>query len=365
MEKQIKIPFYVKTAMISVSLFALVYTLHIGQHIIVPILFSAIIAILLNPIVNFLIGKRLNKVLAISLVALFATIVLVFIGYFASTQMNMFSDTYPQLKIKFSQTSDELIAWASGKFNIKATSISKWISENRVDAIANFSYSEKITEAGRMLFVGLLIPVYVFLILYYKSFLLEFIRKLFRTEHQAIVVEVLTGTKTIIQSYIVGLFIELLIVAVLNSVGLLLLGIQYAIILGIIGAFLNLVPYVGGIIAIALPMIIAFVTKDSISAPLMVLLVYLFIQLIDNNLLIPKVVAKRVQINALVSVVVVIIGGTLWGIPGMFLSIPLTAIVKVIFDHIEPLKPWGFLLGNIVPTNPGFSFVRKKLKNKI
>lgn len=350
MEKQLKIPFYAKAALIFISLFALVYTLHIGKHIIVPVLFSAIIAILLNPVVNFLIRKGLNKVLSISLVALLATIALTFLVYFASVQMNMFSDTYPQLKIKFNESGNQLIAWTSEKFNVKAVSVSKWIADNSADAINNFSFTEKISEAGRMLFVGLLIPVYVFLILYYKSLLLEFTRKVFSEKHQEVVVKVLAGIRTIIQSYIVGLFIELLIVAVLNSVALLLLGIEYAIILGVIGAFLNLVPYLGGIVAVALPMLIAFVTKDSIFSPLMVLLVYTLIQLIDNNFIVPKVVAKRVEINALVSIIVVIIGGMLWGIPGMFLSIPMTAIIKVIFDHIEPMKPWGFLLGNMVPT---------------
>jgi predicted PurR-regulated permease PerM len=81
-----------------------------------------------------------------------------------------------------------------------------------------------------------------------------------------------------------------------------------------------------------------------------VFIIYLVIQFIDNHFIVPKIVASRVQINALVSIIVVLVGGAIWGIPGMFLSIPLTAIAKVVCDHVEPLKPWGFLLGNIVPT---------------
>jgi predicted PurR-regulated permease PerM len=160
---------------------------------------------------------------------------------------------------------------------------------------------------------------------------------------------VLAGTKKIIQTYLAGLFLEMLIVAVLNSAGLLILGIDYAIVLGITGALFNIIPYLGGIVAIALPMTVAYVTKDSLTSPFLVLAVYLAIQFIDNHYVIPRIVASRVKINALVSVIVVLIGGMLWGVPGMFLSIPLTAIIKVICDHIEPLKPWGFLLGNIIP----------------
>jgi predicted PurR-regulated permease PerM len=207
--------------------------------------------------------------------------------------------------------------------------------------------------------MGMLLPVYLFMILFYKPLLLEFIHKLFKPEHHAAVTEVLSSTKKITQSYLVGLFFEMLIMATLQSSVLLLIGIDYAIILGIIGAIVNIIPYIGGIVAILLPMIIAYVTKDTLTYPLLVFLSYILIQFIDNHYIIPKIVASRVQINALISVIVVLVGGALWGIPGMFLSIPLTAILKVIFDHIEPLKPWGFLLGNIVPTASKFSFVKK------
>jgi predicted PurR-regulated permease PerM len=246
------------------------------------------------------------------------------------------------------------VHWLSEKFNIRVSKINAWSRETQSDAIDNFQYGQRLTEFGQIIIVTLLIPVYVSMILYYKPLLLEFVSRLFRSEHHVAVTEVLTSTKRIIQSYVAGLFFELIIVAVLNSAGLLLLGIQYAIILGIIGAILNLIPYVGGIVAIALPMIIAFVTKDSLTYPLLVLGLYMLIQFIDNNYIIPKIVAAKVQINALISVIAVLIGGALWGVSGMFLSIPLTAIMKVVFDHIEQLKPWGYLLGDVVPTASRF-----------
>jgi len=360
MEIQTPIPFYAKVALIFIGLFAFVYTMYIGQRIIIPILYAAIVAILLNPIVNFLVAHRVNKLIAISIAVLLAIMVVIFICYIISSQLTMFSETYPQLKEKFIQTSKDLEQWASGEFNIKQNKIATWVTENEGGVIDNIAVGAIISEAGRMAVVGMLIPVYVFMILYYKTLLLEFIRKLFRAEHHIAVTEVLTNTKNIIQSYLVGLFFEMIIIAVLNSAGLLLLGIDYAIILGITGALLNIIPYIGGIIAIALPMIIAFVTKDSLTYSLLVFVVYIFIQFIDNHYVIPSIVASRVKINALVSVIVVLIGGALWGIAGMFLSIPLTAILKVIFDHIDSLRPWGFLLGNIVPSATRFSFIKQK-----
>ena len=141
---------------------------------------------------------------------------------------------------------------------------------------------------------------------------------------------------------------EVVIIAVMNSVALFILGVEYFILLGIIGALLNMIPYIGGIVAIALPVLVALATQSPATAGL-VIVAYIIIQLIDNNFIMPTIVASKVKINALMSIVVVLIGGALWGIPGMFLAIPLTAIAKVIFDRIEPLQPWGFLLGDTMP----------------
>jgi predicted PurR-regulated permease PerM len=187
------------------------------------------------------------------------------------------------------------------------------------------------------------------MILYYQPLLLDFIRRIFAASDKRQVNEIVTQTKTVIQRYLVGLVIEAVLVAALNATALLILGIQYAILLGIIGALLNVIPYVGGLVAVALPMVVALVTKSSGWYAVYVLASYYFIQLIDNNYIVPKIVASKVKINALFSIIAVIVGNAIWGIPGMFLSIPILAIIKLIFDHIEPLKPWGFLLGDTMP----------------
>jgi predicted PurR-regulated permease PerM len=359
-DTQRQIPFYAKATLILVGLFAFTYAMYIGQHIIIPLLYGTIIAILLNPIVSYLEKKGINKIIAIFISVLVAIVVVLVVFYIIFSQWTMFSETYPQLKEKFNQTSYDLLEWLSGKFDIRKYKITAWWKENRSDAIDNIAYGAILSAGGRVVLVGVLLPVYVFMILYYKTLLLEFSKKLFSSEHHVAVAEVLANTKKIIQSYLVGLLFEMIIIAILNSAGLLLLGVDYAIILGITGAILNIIPYIGGIIAIALPMIIAFITKDSLTCSLLVFCVYLIIQFVDNHFIIPKIVASRVKINALISVIVVLIGGAIWGIAGMFLSIPLTAIVKVIFDHIEPLKPWGFLLGDTMPTA---SNLKLKLKN--
>ena len=177
----------------------------------------------------------------------------------------MFSESFPQFKIKLTETINQFVKWYAHEFNYSRWKVDKWISDTQSDAISNYAYGETFTQLGKMGVALVLIPVYLFMILYYKSLLLEFIRKLFRLEHHTAVVAVLANSKNIIQSYLVGLFFEMLIMAVLNSTAFLLLGIDYAIILGILAAVLNIIPYIGGVVATLLPMAIAFVTKDSLT----------------------------------------------------------------------------------------------------
>lgn len=341
---------YSKLALLFLGVIGFFYVLYIGQNIIVPLIFATIIAILLNPIVNFLSRKGINKIIAI-LISIFAVfILLTALAYFLGFQLVSFSDSLPELKQKLSLFGQDSINWISDTFNIDKSKIDSWITKTKGEGLNNSTavIGQTAGTIGGMLIMIFLMPVYIFLIQFYKPLLLDFISQLFGRERHAMVAEVLLESKSLIQSYLIGLLFEMAIVATLNCVGLLILGIKYAILLGIIGALLNLIPYIGGIVAAALSMTIAFATKSP-SAAFWVFVVYITVQLIDNNFIIPKIVASKVKINALVSIVVVLVGGALWGIAGMFLSIPLTAIVKVIFDRVEHLQPFGFLLGDNQP----------------
>ncbi|MES2555881.1 MAG: AI-2E family transporter [Bacteroidota bacterium] len=360
-----KMPLYAKTALIFISMFAFVYTMYIGQQIIIPLVYATIIAILLNPVVNFLTRHKFNRLIAIILSVILAIAIVVGILAVLISQGDNFMNSAPEMQEKFNATFSDLVNWVSHQMGVKPEKINEWVADARTKQLNNLEVKENIAKFGHMLMTTVLLPVYMVMLLYYKPLLLEFIHRVFRSENQALVEDVLAKTKKIIQSYLMGLFIEMFIVGVLNTVGLLIIGIKYAVLLGLIGALLNIIPYLGAIIATSIFMLIALLTESPIYM-LYVLLMYLFIQFIDNNFLLPKIVASRVKINALVSIIVVLLGAAVWGVPGMFLAIPLTAILKVIFDHIEPLKPWGFLLGDTMPkaiTLKKISF-RKKTTTK-
>jgi predicted PurR-regulated permease PerM len=349
--KNLILPFYVKVTIFFIGVFALLTMLYIAQGIVVPILFAVIIAILLQPVVNFFIRLRINRVLAIVITLVLTVLLLVGFGAFLFSQISRFSESWPILVEKITGGLNQVTNWASGYFDIDERKIDAWLLKTKNELIntSGAAIGQTLITLGSSLVILFLVPVYIFMILFYQPLLLDFIRRLFSESHQSKVSEVVTQSKTVIQRYLVGLVIEAVIVATLDITALLILGIEYAVLLGIIGALLNVIPYIGGLVAVALPMLIAIATKSTAWYALYVLAAYYFIQLIDNNYIVPKIVASKVKINALFSIIAVIAGNALWGIPGMFLSIPLLAIVKLIFDHIDSLKPWGFLLGDTMP----------------
>jgi predicted PurR-regulated permease PerM len=155
--------------------------------------------------------------------------------------------------------------------------------------------------------------------------------------------------KIAIHSYLVGLLTEVIIVATLTSVGLAIVGVQYPILLGVITGVLNMIPYLGILVAAGLSIFATLGSSAELPIVLGVIAVNAIVQLIDNNLLVPLVVSSKVKINAFVSLLAIITGGAIAGIAGMFLAIPLIAILKVIFDRIEKFEPWGFLMGDDSP----------------
>lgn len=341
-------PFYLKSTVTLFGLILLVYVFSQLADVLIPLAFAAFIAILLNPVCNWLQGKKVPKILSIIIAMFIAAVLIIALFYFLSTQLIQFSDSLPTLKQKFGEMFVTFKSWVAATFNY---------SVQKQDQLIKDAMNNSQTLIGRTLgsvlgTFGLvfIIPVYVFLILFYKTLILNFLFEVFAEENSRQVADVLKETKMAIQSYIQGLLIETAIVAILNSTALLLLGVKYGILIGVIGAILNLLPYIGGIIAIALPVLMATVTKDGYSTQLGVIIAYMVIQFIDNNILVPRIVSSKVQINALVSIIVVLLGNMLWGLSGMFLSIPFVAVLKIVFDRIDNLKPWGKLLGDTIPT---------------
>lgn len=343
-------PQYVKLSLILVGLVALVFVLSVTQTIVVPVLFALLLALLLNPLVNRLRRWHFPRVLAITVAVLLAMCALAGLGYFIVTQMAHFSETLPQMKENLNELGKDVQRWVQDTFNMKRREVNEAVEKVKDEGMAQGSsiVGQTLTTVGTLFAFFFLLPVFTFLLLLYKQLLITFLARLFPEKNHDVLGDVLAQTKTVVQSYLMGLIFQAGIVTALNWVGLMIIGVPYALLLAVLAAVLNLIPYIGMIIATLLPMVIALATLEP-TAALWVLGLYAFVQFLDNNFIVPNVVGSRVELNALVSILAVMAGGALWGVPGMFLAIPLTAMLKVIFDRVPSLEPFGYLLGEDDP----------------
>ena len=340
-------PFYLKATVILIGLYYLVSIMNTLSGILVPFAFAVLFSILLNPLYNIFLRLKIPRPLAVLLTLLVGIGFMTLVGYLLSTQVAQFGQSFPILKVRFGQMTDNLEQWISTQFGV-STQKQMLFVKNALDS-SQAAVGTIIGTVFGTLSLMLIIPIYIFMLLLYKNLILNFLYEVFSEEQSKRVGEVLAQTKSAIQSYIVGLLIEMIIVSSLNSLALFIIGVKYAVLLGVIGGIINILPYIGGIVAILLPVLIATVTKDGYSAQIEVIVSYLIIQFVDSNIIFPRFVSIKVQINALISLLAVFLGNLMWGIAGMFLMLPMVAVLKIIFDRIEELQPWGKLLGDEVP----------------
>jgi predicted PurR-regulated permease PerM len=340
-----KYPFYLRSTVILFGLILCSYALANLRGILIPFSFALFLAVLLNPLVDRLEIWKVPRVGAILLALVIAIVVIAGVWYFLATQMMHFTDQLPALEKKTNQLVSQLQQDLSSKIPLEKQN--QYITEAK--AGVKPLLGQLLGSVFGTLTTVFLLPVYTFLMIYYKTLMLNFLYDIFAEENAREVSTVLRQVKGAIQSYMYGLLIEGLIVAALNTLALMILGVQYAVLLGILGAILNVLPFIGGVIAIALPVVVATITKDGFSTQIWIIVSYIIIQFLDNHFLIPYIVSAKVRINALISIVAVLLGGAVWGFAGMFLSIPFIGVLKIIFDRIPEMKPWGRLLGDEVP----------------
>ncbi len=346
-----------RAASICIIITFIVLVLYFGREILFPVFMALLFAILLRPMVNFLNNKlRLPHIIAISVALIFALFIVFVVIYFLSSQIAVFMNDLPQIKKNIYYHIDHLQHWVQGKFKISSTEQEQYL-ETTVEQSKKIAGSSigSIT-GGLMSFI--LIFIYTFLILLYRALILKFLHQITPKVHHPTLREVLFEIKSVVRSYISGLLLEMVIVAAMTSLGLWIIGVEYFIFLGLLTAVLNLIPYIGIIVACIISLLVAMVSSTELSAIIGVLGVNAFVQLIDNNILMPRIVGSKVSINAFASIIAVIIGGHLAGVAGMFLAIPMIAILKVVFDRIDNLKPIGLLMGDNIPKTFNWYYIR-------
>ncbi len=345
--KDTRFPLYFKVACIMVSLLAGVYILYILREIIIPLAFSVLFSILLHPLCLRLERWRVPRILAILISILIFIVVLVGLIYVASIQIAGFADEIPRITAKAEDLLDQMLSMGERYFDL---SRSQQVTEgkryllNALGESRTMLLSTVVATTGTLT-TAILVPIYVFFFLLYRDFFRRFLHKAFKQVPHYKLDRILQKIYEVIKSYLAGLVLVIGIVGVLNTIGLLLLGIDNAIFFGFLAAFLILIPYVGILIGSILPALMSIVTEDSPIYALGVIGVMAFVQFLEGNFITPNIVGSKISINPLAAIVALFLGGQLWGLSGLILALPLTAIIKVILDSSPSLEPYGYLLG--------------------
>ncbi|WP_017729760.1 AI-2E family transporter [Nafulsella turpanensis] len=342
------IPAYIKYFFILASIILTSYVLIVGQALISPLLAALIVALLLHPLSNKFERLKMNRGFSSVFSILVVLLALSGLSYFFSFQVGQISNDLHSIGGRFQELIDRGYGWMEATFGVEQQEQTRYLKDSLNSFLKDSTAAVTTTvSATADFFTGFfLFLIALFFLLYYRRFFVGFLYKCFKRDDHQKVGTTLAKVEMVVRNYIVGLFTVIFIVAILNSVGLMLLGIQHAIFFGVLAAVLTIIPYIGILIGSLLPILFALVTKDSLWYPLGVALLFWSVQFLEGNFITPNIVGGKVSINPFAAIIALFIGGMFWGALGMILSIPVLAIIKVICDASPSLLPLAFLLDN-------------------
>lgn len=345
--KELKFASPLRTAAILLILVICFIILSWAQDVIVPLLFSVIFSSMLYPLCFRLEKWGCHKGLAAFVSVLVAGIASAAFLTVVALQVVHLVEQGPQFVERISVLGDKIENVIAARFHIQKSAQADHIHMMLNKALENSSayFSSFTSFTTNLVSQFLLILLFSFFLLYFRVFFLEFFYKAFPSSEKTLIDETMQKIYAVIQNYLLGLLKVICIIGTLNCIGLWSLGIESPLFFGFLGGLLVVIPYIGILIGAALPFIVALVTKDSYWYAVGVLAVFLFVHVMEGNVITPYVVGSKVSINPLVAVFALLLFGKLWGLSGLILALPVTAICKIIFDLLPGFKAVGFLLG--------------------
>lgn len=318
-----------------------------GRALLIPLLLSAYISMLLVPLCKRLEGWKFPPVLATLSALLGALILLGGLFTLFFTQLSSFAQDLDNVQGRLDTLLSDLNAWLSGLIGVETNIGSVFKKQNLIDMVK--ANSKDITTSllntmGNASSIVLL-PVFIFLFLLYRDHLTAFAERLYPDQEAGEIRSTLRDLRRIIQKYILGLMQVIAIMALLGSIALWIIGIKHAVFFGVFAGLMNLIPYLGPLVAALLPITFALITKDSLIYPLAVFLSFQLIQILEGNFLTPKIVGSSVSLNPMITFLGILIGASVWGVIGMILIIPSLAILKKLFELSPATQPYAFLMG--------------------
>lgn len=333
---------------LTAGLITSVFVLQQIQFVLAPLALAMVLAICISPVVNYLIGKKWNKVLATITTSTLLFLVLIGIVIFITKQYSSIVNGLPDLGSKTEALLRELLISFSELTGIDSSQLTeslKGIPEKIQGSVGEIlgSIWSSVSNLVSFLFI---LPVFLILALLYKEKMKEAFMSILRTEGDERQVEATyLRLKEVIRGYILGLGLVIVVLAVLNTVGLLILGIPFAFALGVSSAALTIIPYVGILLGGGLAAVVAFATKDGLTSVLAVIALFVGVQVLEGNLITPKIQGDKLDLNMLTIIIALMLGAFVWGVIGMILAVPGAAMVRVLFEHFDKTKVYAKLMG--------------------
>ncbi len=346
-----EMPVTVKRSIELLGLFLLVAIITIGKLIIMPMLLSFFLSLMLLPVFRFFRKLHMPETIAIFLPILLLTIFTALIIWLFSGQVSYLLHDLPGIEHNLTKHLDFLSSWINNSLGFAPKQQIKFINDQstRIFSSAGSIISGAAGSLSGMLLFFAVLPVYIFLTLLYRHIFLKFVLLWFTAGEHKNVEDVIRQAEKMVKSYLVGLLIQICYLTLMIWLILSLFGIQHALLIGLIFALLNLIPYLGALISNLLAVVITLASSENIVDILIVIAVIGFVQFLDNNILMPRIIGYKVKLNAFASIAGIIIAGAMAGISGMFMALPVIAVLKIIFDRSVQFKKWGVLLGDDRP----------------
>jgi len=311
----------------------------LAKDIVVPLAFAAFLAVVMLPLIIKMEERKISPAISITLVLLGTVVSVGLIIWLIVDQVVGLLNDLPNLQAKFEAFMNQVSRTLRRDFGISNIEQNKMLAEFMRSV--SLYLGDILLSTTTAISTLVQIPIYIFLFLIYRNKFREFILSLVPVDEGF-------GWKRdierVVQGYISGLTLVTLIVATLNCIGLLALGIDHAIFFGILSGVLTIIPYVGIIIGALFPIIMALITKDSIWYSIGVVIVFTVVQFLEGNFITPRITGSKVSVNALAAIIALVIGGKILGIAGMILAVPAIGVLKILLSHSQRLKPFVILL---------------------
>lgn len=346
-KQEIKFPLIIRLTFILLFLILLLYILVEFKFYLTPLTLGVLFAYLLFPVANFIEKRKIPRIAANIITIIIGLSLIYGVAFLVYKQLAVFLEDLPALKRHASSNIGKMFKSIEMSLDIETGEL----KNEAIGLAQDFFESPGQTwqtafgATFNTLFSFFIMPVYVFFLLYYRDKFKSFVLMLVPDSRHDTAEQIIEDVNQVTIRYMTGVFIVVSILVIVNSVGFLIIGLDYAILLGTIAAIMNFIPYYGTIIGYSFPFLFALLMMESPSYAFWVVIQFIIVQFSENNILTPNIVGSHVNINPFMIILAITLGGVVWGVPGMFIAVPMITVVRVLGENVEELSPIGFLLG--------------------